>query len=120
MNEIGVMVCIPSKTKDKSISNSIAKKKKTLVNSSLLECKFFTEFHALCQVLRLLEGDQVVESAFTMDTIANKSCRMSGVRVQELAEPGRSQSARLSNDTLKEIYVVKERQPMQHTRMFLG
>lgn len=45
---------------------------------------------------------------------------MSGVRVQELAKPGRSQSARLSNDTLKEIYVVKERQPMQHTRMFLG
>lgn len=54
-----------------------------------------------------------------MDTIGNRSGRMSGVRVQALAEPGRSQSARLSNDTLKEIYVVKERQPMHHTRMFL-
>lgn len=60
----------------------------------------------LCQVLRLLEGDRVEESSVDP---SGRIGQLGGLRVQTLAESGRSQSVRLPRENLKEIYAVSQK-----------
>ncbi|KAG9440806.1 hypothetical protein H6P81_020971 [Aristolochia fimbriata] len=63
----------------------------------------------MSKVLRLLEGERPVNSAFDFDAVGNRSERLSRLSPRVFAEPGRSQSARLSNEALRAIYAERDR-----------
>ncbi|XP_068655621.1 inactive protein kinase SELMODRAFT_444075-like isoform X2 [Aristolochia californica] len=74
----------------------------------------------MSKVLRLLEGERPVNSAFDFDSVGNRSERLRRLSPRVFAEPGRSQSARLSHEALRAIYAERDRpMPMLPTGLSL-